>query len=53
MEENMAMLNRLIAISMEIQEEYLTKPQDFSKQQMLEEEMKELKQEILEKMCAK
>ena len=53
MEENMAMLNRLIAISMEIQEEYLKKPQDFSKQQMLEEEMKELKHEILEKMCAK
>jgi hypothetical protein len=35
---------------MELQEEYLKKPQDFNRQRVLQEEFIELKQEILKRM---
>lgn len=47
---NDAILNRYTALAMELQDEYLKKPQDFSKQRMLQEEFTELKQEIRKRM---
>lgn len=49
---NITLLNRYTALVMELQEEYLKKPQDFNRQRVLNEEFTELMREILNRMEA-
>lgn len=49
---NIDLLNRYTALAMELQEEYLKKPQNFSRQRVLQEEFVNLKHEILKRMEA-
>ncbi len=48
--DNNTLLNRYTAVSMELQEEYLKKPQDYGRQRLLQEEFAELKAEIAKRM---
>ena len=48
--ENKALLAQYTALCMELQEEYLKRPQDFDKQRAMENEFKEMKHEILRRM---
>lgn len=47
---NEQILERYTVLAMELQEEYLKKPQDFRKQKVLNDEHIRLKQEILKRM---
>lgn len=49
---NNDLLNRYTALAMELQEEYLKKPQDFNRQRVLNEEFVELKRELSERLEA-
>jgi hypothetical protein len=48
--DNKDLLNRYTALAMELQEEYLKKPQDFVKQEELQLQFSSLKREILKRM---
>lgn len=48
--DNKEILEKLIALSMQLQEEFLKEKQDFEKQRLLNAEFVTLKREVLSKM---
>lgn len=47
---NEELLNKYTALAMEMQEEYLKKPQDFNKRRELQSQYSSLKREIIKRM---
>lgn len=47
---NEELLNRYIALAMELQEEYLKRPQDFNRQRDLQSQYSLLRKELLSRM---